>query len=126
MNGARGAGPRHEGSRRSWLPSSMGEAFAFQVEGRVVRLHGELDVAEVDELGAALGELATAGDDAVVLDLTDLTFCDSAGLGVLITLARRLPGGRVVLRSPSVRFADLLDVTGTRSLFTVEPTPASG
>jgi anti-anti-sigma factor len=54
-------------------------------ESRIVALGGELDLAAAEELQAVLIEqLDRPGVAAVVVELADVTFFDSAALGVLI------------------------------------------
>ena len=53
----------------------------------VVHLEGELDSSTADELRAALA--ADCDDDVVIVDLRDVPFMDSAGLGALIGGIRR-------------------------------------
>src|SRR6201986_1191067 len=54
----------------------------------VVMLCGELDIANAADLGAVLSE-AVARNPHVIADLSDLTFIDCAGLGVLVRGRRR-------------------------------------
>ena len=64
----------------------------------VVMLRGELDIAKAADFGAVLSE-AVARNPHVIADLSDLTFIDCAGLGVLVgarTRAREA-GGDLVL-----------------------------
>jgi len=49
-----------------------------------VALHGEVDVLTVDQVRVALGEAIAAGPRLIVVDLADLSFIDSTGLGALI------------------------------------------
>jgi anti-sigma B factor antagonist len=49
-----------------------------------VALHGEVDVLNVDQVRVALSEAIAARPRAIVMDLTDLSFIDSTGLGALI------------------------------------------
>ena len=59
------------------------------IEGVVhVVLGGELDIATVSELDAAL-RLAWASSDVIVLDLRELEFIDSSGLRTLLTARKR-------------------------------------
>lgn len=64
------------------------EPFTCRVEragGRAtVHLGGELDVAGVPELEAAIA--GAAGASGLVVDLSNLTFIDSSGLRLLMTL----------------------------------------
>jgi anti-sigma B factor antagonist len=54
----------------------------------VVRLCGELDVAQAVEARGFFLAVAKQGCDRVVVDATDLVFIDAAGLGVLVAAAR--------------------------------------
>jgi anti-sigma B factor antagonist len=49
-----------------------------------VALRGEVDILTVDQVRVALGEALAAGPREIVVDLTDLAFIDSTGLGALI------------------------------------------
>jgi anti-anti-sigma factor len=59
----------------------------------VVAVRGELDMAVAPELEAALGPEAAEGAGAVLLDLTELAFMDSAGLRVLLMASERYRQG---------------------------------
>jgi len=48
--------------------------------------HGELDLATVDDLQAQIEALRSNGTAAIVLDLRQLSFMDSTGLRLLLTL----------------------------------------
>jgi anti-sigma B factor antagonist len=67
------------------------EPFAVDVQRRadvaIVQPRGELDVATVETLRAALDEVDIPG--RLVLDLRGLSFIDSTGLHLLVTLHRR-------------------------------------
>jgi anti-sigma B factor antagonist len=49
-----------------------------------VRLHGEIDVLTVDQVRVCLVEALDPRPATIVVDLTDLSFIDSTGLGALI------------------------------------------
>jgi anti-sigma B factor antagonist len=49
-----------------------------------VALHGEVDVLTVDQVRMALGEAIAARPELIVVDLADLSFIDSTGLGAII------------------------------------------
>lgn len=87
----------------------------------VVRVSGELDIRTCERLEHTTGELVDQGR-RVVLDLSELTFCDSTGLAVLVRLHKRAEtaGGSMVLRSPVPRVLNLLTLTGLTRLFRVE------
>jgi anti-sigma B factor antagonist len=54
----------------------------------LVRAAGDIDLTNVGQLAAAL-EAAAASGDAVTVDLTAVTYCDSAAIRALFTAARR-------------------------------------
>jgi anti-anti-sigma factor len=56
----------------------------------VVRLEGGVDVANARDIETRL--LDALGDDSLRLDLSDLSFLDSAGLAMIDRLARALDG----------------------------------
>ena len=61
---------------------------AERQDGRaLIRLTGELDLATIADLrGEAAGQLAAGDVRELVLDLTELTFLDSSGLGALLQI----------------------------------------
>lgn len=68
-----------------------------RTDGRtLLALSGEIDIATVDEVAAAVrDELATG---PVTLDMSELSFMDSSGLRMLIDLLREADGsGRTLL-----------------------------
>jgi anti-anti-sigma factor len=54
----------------------------------VVAPEGELDLATAHRLGAALAGEADHGAPRVVLDLRQLTFVDSSGIGIIVKFKR--------------------------------------
>ncbi len=61
---------------------------ADEREPPTVRAAGDIDLTNVGRFGAALGE-AAAASEAVTVDLTAVTYCDSAAIRTLITAARQ-------------------------------------
>jgi anti-anti-sigma factor len=85
-----------------------------------IALGGELDMAAAFRIESELDRLlATPAIDTVVLDLADVRFLDSAGLGVLLSVrdqaTRRALDMRIVRMSEPVR--RILDATALRSAF---------
>jgi len=77
--------------------------------GRGYRLSGEIDLRTHDALAAALERLHGPGD--IRLDLSELAFCDAAGLGAMIALAERVwPHGNVILDGVSRQLSKVLAV----------------
>lgn len=86
-------------------------------------LVGELDPATAPALKERLAELAAdTAVSSVVIDLSGITFLDSAGLRVLVAgrEALRVGSGELVLRDPNSNVRRVLEVTGLSELITVE------
>ena len=75
---------------------------------------GELDVSTAEQPSATVNGQLRDGPGRLVLDLADVTFCDSLGLGTLVVLSRtaRVQQTYLVVRNPSPFFIRMLDVTG--------------
>jgi len=84
---------------------------------RVLRLHGELDVAAAPALRARVTELALQ-DGVVIMDLSAVEFVDVAGLCALHALAREARRGRWILelRHAPISVRQLARMTGMRDL----------
>jgi anti-sigma B factor antagonist len=78
----------------------------------VCRPVGELDAYTVGQFRESLGDLATAG--RLVIDLSEVPFMDSAGLGALIGGIRRAreAGGQVAVSCSRPTLTRLLHTTG--------------
>jgi anti-anti-sigma factor len=86
----------------------------IEVDGHppVVRLIGEVDVSNVDELASRLEELRTSGFP-LAIDLSELRFIDSSGIRVLLSEARVMNGrGPLVLKRPSATFVKVMQIIG--------------
>jgi anti-anti-sigma factor len=79
--------------------------------GRGLRLEGEFDVANAPELAAAIGDLG--GDGDVDVDMSRVTFMDTAGLHALVRGAQSLDGAApIVLVDPPSRVVRLMEIVG--------------
>lgn len=80
----------------------------------MVSIEGELDLASAGELESCLAELTGSPVTGLVVDLTGVTFIDSAGINALLKGRRLAEAGgrayRVCNASGLVR--EVLDVTG--------------
>ncbi|GGZ25942.1 anti-sigma factor antagonist [Streptomyces inusitatus] len=93
----------------------------------VLRVRGELDLVSSPEVRREVHAAVAAGHREVVLDLSDVLFCDSSGVGVLIAARRLLHscGGRLRLVLPDRGPAEgshvnrVLGALGVRRLFDV-------
>jgi len=91
----------------------------------VVRASGELDVATAPQLRERLTTLIDdGGATRVVVDLEDVDFVDSTGLGVLVGALRRARegGGEVRLVCTNHRILKVFEATGLHEVFTIGAT----
>jgi len=91
---------------------------AVTLESTVVHCGGKLISGTADRLKSCVKPLIVRGG-SVVLDLTDVTFMDSMGLGTIATLwvSSKNAGCQLALINLSPRIRDLFTVTHLLSLF---------
>jgi anti-sigma B factor antagonist len=87
----------------------------------VVALSGEVDAHSAPRLGSRLFGLAEEGKTRVVVDLSEVTFMDSTGIGVLLNALRHfsLRHARMVLVCPTERMLRPFQVTGLVGRLTI-------
>ncbi|MFD8911250.1 STAS domain-containing protein [Streptomyces sp. NPDC059575] len=114
-------------------------AVAFEVTGAergawaVLRVRGELDLVTSPVLRQRVHDAVAEGHHSLVLDLSDVFFCDSSGVGVLIASRRLIRScqGRLRLILPDRGAEDgshvnrVLGALGVRRLFDVRADVAS-
>jgi len=90
-------------------------------ETLVFKLRGSLDLATAPTVRAALAEATEKGGHHLIVDLTQLEFLDSTGLGVLIGAHRRAAerGGSFRLIVSDGPISRLLNITGLIAVFAV-------
>ncbi|QFZ21602.1 STAS domain-containing protein [Saccharothrix syringae] len=86
----------------------------------VVSVAGELDYGTTPQLLAVAEPLAARGG-ALVLDLADLTFCDSSALSALVRLhkASRVAGGSLSLAALRSQVRAAITMTSLDQLLTI-------
>ena len=82
-------------------------------------LRGEFDLTGVRQFEEAVAGVTPIG--SLVLDLRDLSFMDSSGLGALMGLYRRgvAEGWSLVVAAPQPQVTRLLQITGVDARLTV-------
>jgi anti-anti-sigma factor len=82
---------------------------------------GELDHHTADLLAEPLNAAVDAGTRRLVVDCSQLTFCDSTGLNVLLGIRLRVEpeGGSVHLAGMLPTVARVFEITGADTVFTV-------
>jgi anti-anti-sigma factor len=85
--------------------------------GTLIYVNGEIDMATCERLRDAI-EPHLGPQQTIILDLSGVTFMDSASLGVLVQARGTLTadGGSLFLRNPSVAAHRLLSLTGLEHL----------
>ncbi|RYU09270.1 STAS domain-containing protein [Nocardioides iriomotensis] len=85
----------------------------------VVALAGEIDLSNHVALRTALNDLIVGGSVDLVLDLTDVTFMDSTGLGAMIGTRRRVHAfqGSLAIVLTNDAILRVFEVTGLDKVF---------
>lgn len=93
------------------------------------RLTGEIDTYSVPDVRAAFERLPLAGGGMVVVDLREVTFLDSSGLGAIISLFHRATAGearlQLVCGAVTLRLVQLMHLDQVMDVVT-EPDDPSG
>ena len=86
----------------------------WEAEGARIRVTGDLDAYSAPHLRRLVDELLDRPAVRMTIDLSDTSFVDSIGLGVLVGAWRRLRahGGQLVLDSPGASVCRVLMLTG--------------
>jgi len=87
----------------------------------VVRVVGELDMADADQVAKTLTEATAAGKPILKLDLAGLTFADSSAIKAILVGAQAAEehGVAYELVNPHERVKRLLEVTGLAKVLTI-------
>ena len=86
----------------------------------VVRLGGELDLYNADQVRAGLSKACDDSPSRVVVDLTEVEFIDSTALGILIEARTMLANRRAfLLASPGLETRRALQISGLDRHFSV-------
>ncbi|GGL37850.1 STAS domain-containing protein [Planomonospora parontospora] len=109
-----------------------GSAFTLSSETHgdaiVVRAAGELDYRSAPVLREHLGRVwATPGMAALVVDLSEVAFCDSVGLSELVDALQRSEAADVRLMLSGVHgvLSRVLSITGLRKAFEIHDDPGA-
>ena len=92
----------------------------------VLSVAGEIDVYTAPRLRERLLDLAHGGNSSVVVDLTEVSFVDSTGLGVLVSGLKRFRegGGDLLLVVTQPQILKVLEITGLTTVFSIHATAA--
>jgi anti-sigma B factor antagonist len=101
---------------------SVGVSFADRA--CVIRVSGDMDIRTAEQLRTRLLQLADEGHVNQVLSLEGDVFLDSAGLGAVVSIRRRLQvlGGALVLACSNDLVLRLLRLTSLDKVVAIHPT----
>jgi anti-anti-sigma factor len=88
----------------------------------LVKVAGEVDLANAEELNAVIHAPNLAERVGVVLDLRLVPFMDSSGLGTLLRAAQRLGSRLVLIVAPASPVANLLELSRVENMVNVAAT----
>ncbi len=101
----------------SLVPAEISVSTGAGERGWTIRVRGEVDIATSPLLRRQLERLVD-GDEPIVVDVSEMTFIDSSGLGVLVEmLHRRHDGAGITLRGIQEPVRRVFEITGLTELF---------
>ncbi len=85
----------------------------------VLHVRGEIDMASAPQLRQEVVRLVDQGDRHLVLDLSEVAFCDSTGIGVMVAAVKRArtAGGDVRLVCVNERLREMFAITRLDRVF---------
>lgn len=109
--------------------SLEGEVLSLSIEvhrlgrsGVQLRMSGELDLSNAEELSRAVAGIGPESGGRVVLDVSGLRFCDAAGVAALLRAQQSVhgAGGHLEVRGASGEPRRVLGITGMDRVFDVK------
>jgi len=87
----------------------------------VLSLHGEVDVANSHQVREAALSLLAGGVKGLVIDLSATAYLDSAGLGILVGLLKRVKesGVTMAIAGPQPQVKRLFEITRLNQVFSM-------
>ena len=95
---------------------------SIKINSMLVSLGGELDVSTADELKKELHKLVDEKNIDMRLNLENLDYIDSTGLGVIIGILKRLKieSKEVYIEKPKNNVRKIFSITGLDKIFKLE------
>lgn len=99
------------------------QAMSFPNPPKVLSLEGQLDLHVSPEVNASLAAVIDQQPSRLVVDLTGVSYVDSAGLAALINGAKNVEtyGGKFMLTGVQPDVQSILEVAGLSNFFLVYP-----
>ncbi len=88
----------------------------------VSKIKGEVDIATAKQFEDAILEQLEKEYPIIVLDLTEMDYIDSTGIGILMNIKKNVlkDGQDIVLYRPKRSIQKLLQLTGVEQVFTIK------
>lgn len=98
-------------------------AFEISTQGKFTVVHIDevrFDASQVDAFKTFMFEHIEGGATELVIDLSMIRFMDSSGLGVLVSVLKKMDGnGSLVLAGAQAAIQDLFSLTAMDRLFSI-------
>ncbi len=79
----------------------------------VVKINGKIDAVTSPDMQEAVLNLIDEGKNRFIIDFNGVDYISSAGLQVLLTIARKLHGnGKLAIFNPQENVRDIIEMTG--------------
>jgi anti-sigma B factor antagonist len=88
----------------------------------VIAMPAEIDVTNAGEISQALLAAASHGAPVLIIDMSDTTFCDSAGVQAIITAQNQAATTGTQLRLAATAALRILTIVGLDQLVPIYPT----
>jgi anti-anti-sigma factor len=99
--------------------------FGITTEGsRMFFLEGELDVATIPLMHTAIGEAVSRGGP-ITIDMSDVSFVDSSGVGAILNYVNALPSGCIVLHGVHDGVGKVMDLMGVNQAESLHVIPCT-
>ncbi len=94
---------------------------------KIIQPTGSLDGPQAKHLSQEVENLVKVGDNLILVDLQQVTFVDSSGLGGLVSAFKKVRDakGRLALCSVNAQARMVLELTRTDQLFEIFPDQAA-
>ena len=89
--------------------------------GTIVRLQGDIDLHRSPSLHEALVDICGEKPARLILDMSEVNYIDSSGVGSLVEIYRRLKrsDGALILVAPGSRVMSVLEITRLDKFFAI-------
>ncbi len=92
-------------------------------DNTVLELSGRLDLNSSSQLKGQVKELLAEGETNLVLDMSDVNFINSSGLGTLVSILKdvRMVKGRMVVCNLAQYVQEIFEITQLSHIFDIYP-----